>query len=127
MAEPARNFLQVTPVMAVPTLAAGLFFFRDLLGFAVHNEDAGYAYVERDGVGVRVMDHAITQGAAPGNGRYGVYIDVRDVDAVAVELDAKLAAAGVFAHGPADKTYGQREYCVEAPDGNLVVFGQEIA
>jgi hypothetical protein len=29
-------------------------------------------------------------------------------------------------HGPADKPYGQREVCVLAPDGNLLVFGQSI-
>ena len=29
-------------------------------------------------------------------------------------------------HGPADKPYGQRELCVLAPDGNLLVFGQAI-
>jgi len=30
-------------------------------------------------------------------------------------------------HGPADKSSGQRELCVLAPDGNLIVFGQAMA
>jgi hypothetical protein len=30
-------------------------------------------------------------------------------------------------HGPADKSYGQRELVVLAPDGNLIVFGHSIS
>jgi hypothetical protein len=30
-------------------------------------------------------------------------------------------------HGPVNKPYGQRELCILAPDGDLVVFGQAIA
>jgi hypothetical protein len=29
-------------------------------------------------------------------------------------------------HGPANKSYGQRELLVLAPDGNLLAFGQAI-
>jgi hypothetical protein len=29
-------------------------------------------------------------------------------------------------HGPADKSYGQRELLILAPDGNLIVFGQAM-
>lgn len=123
-----RNFEQITPVMAVPDLEEGVAFFRDLLGFTVHIQGGGYAYLDREGVGVRLMDPSITEGAAPGNRRFGVYIDVRDVDAVYAELAPKLAALNKGdVHGPADKPYGQRELCILAPDGNLLVFGQPIA
>ena len=121
------QFIHVTPVLAVPNLDEAVTFFRDLLGFTVHIQDGGYAYVHRETVGVRLMDPSITESVAPGNGRFGVYIDVKDVDAVAAELLPKLHAAGVRTHGPADKPYGQRELCVAAPDGDLVVFGQAIA
>jgi catechol 2,3-dioxygenase-like lactoylglutathione lyase family enzyme len=120
------NFIRVTPVMAVPTLEAGLRFFCTLLDFQSDFVGGGYAYVYRDTVAVRLMDHTLTDGAAPGNRRYGIYIDVEDVDAVAAAHHERLAAAGILTHGPADKPYGQREYCVEAPDGNLVVFGQTL-
>ncbi|RYD81627.1 MAG: VOC family protein, partial [Sphingomonadales bacterium] len=30
-------------------------------------------------------------------------------------------------HGPVDQMYGQRELMIVAPDGNLLVFGQDIA
>ena len=29
-------------------------------------------------------------------------------------------------HGPVDQIYGQREVMIVAPDGNLIVFGQDI-
>jgi hypothetical protein len=29
-------------------------------------------------------------------------------------------------HGRANKEYGQREVCIVAPDGNLIVFAQSI-
>jgi catechol 2,3-dioxygenase-like lactoylglutathione lyase family enzyme len=121
------NFIRSTVVMAVPDLDAGVAFFRDLLGFRVYVQDGGYAYLHRETVGVRLMDPSITGPVAPGNRRFGVYIDVEDVDAVYAELREKLAAmpAGDV-HGPADKLYGQRELCILAPDGNLLVYGQSI-
>lgn len=122
------NFIGSTIVMAVPDLDAGIAFFRDLLGFTAYIHGGGYAYLERDGVGVRLMDPSITGPVAPGNRRFGLYFDVVDIEAVWRELQPKLAAlpAGDV-HGPADKSYGQRELCILGPDGNLVVFGQAIA
>lgn len=124
----AGNIRGVTPVMAVPTLQEGLDFFVGLLGFTVLFEGGDYAYVARDGAGVRLMAHAITDGAAPGNRRYGIYFDVEDVDALAAEWHVGvLGLNGRAVHGPADKPYGQRELCIEGPDGNMVVFGQDMA
>lgn len=123
-----RNFLQTTPVMPVPDLDAALRFFCAVLGWRVLVHGGGYAYVEREGVGMRLMDDTITGGVSPGSRRFGYYIDVRDVDALFAELAPRLSSlpAGDV-HGPADKPYGQRELCILAPDGNLLVFGQAIA
>ncbi len=123
----AGRFIQVTPVMAAPDLDAGVAFFRDLLGFTVHVYGGGYAYLHRETVGVRLMDPSITGDMPPGNRRFGVYIDVRDVDGLYADLKPKLDQLPPGdVHGPADKPYGQRELCILAPDGNLVVFGQAI-
>jgi catechol 2,3-dioxygenase-like lactoylglutathione lyase family enzyme len=122
------NFIQTTTVMAVPDLDQGVAFFRDLLGFTLHVHGGGYAYLHRENVGVRLMDPSITGPVPAGNRRFGLYIDVKDVDAVWAELQSKLAhRTPGDVHGPADKSYGQRELCILAPDGNLVVYGQEIA
>ena len=54
-------------------------------------------------------------------------IDVDDIEALFRELRPALDAMPFgHVHGPADKPYGQREVCVLAPDGNLLVFGQSI-
>lgn len=122
------NFIQITPVMWVPDLDAALFFFTDLLGFRVLVNGGGYAYVDREGVGVRIMDRTIYADVAPGDRRFAHYIDVRNVDALYAELKPKLDGLPPGeVHGPANKPYGQRELCVLAPDGDLVVFGQAIA
>jgi catechol 2,3-dioxygenase-like lactoylglutathione lyase family enzyme len=121
------NFVQTTAVMAVPDLEAGVAFFRDLLGFRVLVQGGGYAYVHRETVGVRLMDRSITGPVAPGVRRFGVYVDVKDVDALYAELRPKLAALPERdVHGPANKPYGQRELCILAPDGDLIVFGHAI-
>jgi catechol 2,3-dioxygenase-like lactoylglutathione lyase family enzyme len=122
------NFLQITPFMHVPDIDAAVRFFEQVLGFTVRVRMDDYAYVEREGAAVRILQNRGEDGAPPGNRRFAYYVDVRDVDALHAELKPKLDAlpAGEV-HGPADKPYGQRELAIVAPDGNLIVFGQAIA
>jgi catechol 2,3-dioxygenase-like lactoylglutathione lyase family enzyme len=113
--------------MWVPDLDAAVAFFTDLLGFRVLVQGGGYAYVAREGVGMRIMDRSIYSGVAPGDRRFAHYFDVRDIDGLYAELKPKLDALPPGdVHGPANKPYGQRELCILAPDGDLVVFGQMI-
>ncbi len=98
-----------------------------MLGFAALFRSPGYAYVEREGCGVRMLENRGDDGAPPGNRRFAYYFDVRDVDALYAELKPVLDALPPGdVHGPADKGYNQRELLVLAPDGNLVAFGQPI-
>ena len=121
------NFLQITPFMHVPDIEAAVAFFRDVLGFEPRWREADYAYVEREGCGIRILQNRGNDGAPPGNRRFCYYVDVRDVDALHAELKPKLDALPAGAvHGPADKPYKQRELLVVAPDGNLIAFGQAI-
>jgi hypothetical protein len=76
--------------------------------------------------GVRLMRPSIAGGVSSGNGRLGVYRDENDVDAATAELLPKRRAVGVRPHGPAI-WYCQREHCMAAREGDLVVFGQAIA
>ena len=128
LATVSANFVQVTPFMHVPDIDAAVTFFEDILGFATLFRSAGYAYVEREGCGVRLLQNHGQDGAPPGNRRFAYYIDVRDVDALYAELKPRLDALPPGdVHGPADKPYNQRELLVLAPDGNLIAFGQAIA
>jgi catechol 2,3-dioxygenase-like lactoylglutathione lyase family enzyme len=123
----AGNILQVTPFMHVPDIDEAVRFFEEVLGFAVRFRMTDYAYVEREGAGIRILQNHGEDGAPPGNRRFAYYLDVGDVDALHAELKAKLDTlpAGDV-HGPADKPYRQRELAIVAPDGNLIVFGQAI-
>jgi catechol 2,3-dioxygenase-like lactoylglutathione lyase family enzyme len=122
------NFIQITPFMHVPDIEAALAFFQDVLGFETPFRMGGYAYVEREGAGIRILQNGGDEGAPPGNRRFAYYyIDVRDVDALYAELKPRLdTLPPADVHGPADKPYDQRELLVLAPDGNLIAFGQAI-
>lgn len=120
------NFLQVTPFLHVADLQKALDFFTDILGFAVPFRQPGYAYIHRETVGFRLLE--TEDGATPpGHRRFAYYVDVRDVDALYAELKPKLDTLPPGdVHGPADKSYNQRELLVLAPDGELIAFGQAI-
>ena len=123
-----KNFLQITPFMWVPNLADALRFLVDGLGFRIGFRSDIYAYVEREGVAIRVCVASDTPGEySPGTRAFRYYIDVTDVLQVLAEIAPKLKAIG---HpgilGPVDQAYGQREIMVIAPDGDLVVYGQAI-
>lgn len=75
-------FIQITPFMHVPDIDAAVAFFRDVLGFDPLYREADYAYLEREGCGIRVLQNRGEDGAPPGNRRFCYYVDVRDVDAL---------------------------------------------
>ncbi|MGD9981644.1 MAG: bleomycin resistance protein [Hyphomonadaceae bacterium] len=120
------NFIRITPFIHVPDIEAAVSFF-ETLGFKTYFRMSDYAYLQRECAGVRLLQNHGDDGAPPSNRRFAYYIDVEDIEALYRELKPVLDAmpAGDV-HGPADKEYGQRELCVLAPDGNLLVFGQSI-
>lgn len=122
-----RNIVQVTPFMHVPDLEAALAFMTGTLGFAVDFRLANYAYVSREGAGLRMLEAGPGDPFRPGTRRFAYYFDCRDVDALYAQLKPRLdELPDGDVHGPADKPYNQRELLVLAPDGNLIAFGQAI-
>ena len=123
------NTLQITPFMHVRDLPGAIAFLEEILGFETSFRMGDeYAYLEREGAGLRVLARADAIVFPRKNGRFAYYIDVRDVDSVYAELREKLDTLPKGdVHGPADKEYGQRELIVRAPDGQLLVFGAAIA
>ena len=121
------NFLQITPFMQVADVEATARFFADILGFEILYRQPGYAYIEREGCGIRMLEAGEGNPLIPGNRRFRYYVDVRDVDGLYAELKPKLdTLPPEDVHGPADKPYGQRELLVKVPDGDLIAFGQGI-
>jgi hypothetical protein len=99
-----------------------------MLGFTLYFRAADYAYVQREAAAFRLLENRGDDGAPPGNRRFCYYIDVEDLDTLHAELKPKLAGLNDGdVHGPVDQIYGQRELMIVAPDGNLLVFGQDIA
>lgn len=121
------NIIQSTAFMHVPDLEAALALMVDRLGFRIDFRMDGYAYVSRDGAGLRMLETGPGNPFQPGNRRFAYYFDCRDVDALHAELKPRLhGLPAQDVHGPADKSYGQRELLILAPDGNLIVFGQAM-
>ena len=122
-----RNVIQITPFMHVRDLEQAL-EFTARLGFEPRVRMSDYAYVEREGAGLRIMAYPDAHLFESGRHRFAYYIDVRDVDAIHAELKPVLdSLPPEHVHGPADKSYGQRELLIRAPDGQLFVFGAAIA
>jgi catechol 2,3-dioxygenase-like lactoylglutathione lyase family enzyme len=123
----AGNTLQITPFMHVRDVGAAVRFFTDVLGFTVRTQSAGYAYVDREGAGIRIQAHDDPAELPPPHRGFAYYVDVEDLDVVLRELGNRLAQLPPGdVHGPVDQAYGQRELLIRAPDGNLVVFGEAI-
>ena len=119
------NIIQVTPFMLVPDIEAALAFMTRILGFGIDHRETGYAYVSREGAGLRIMEAGPGNPFQSGTRRFAYYFDCRDVDALYAELQPQLDTLPKGdVHGPADKPYRQRELLVLAPDGNLIAFGQ---
>lgn len=121
------NFIQLTGFLYVDNLERALTFFNDILGFETRFRRPDYAYVHRETAGFRIWKQPGADAPPRGTRRFAYYIDVRDVDGLYAELKPKLDNLPQGdVHGPMDKSYGQRELLVLAPDGNLIAFGQAI-
>jgi len=115
----------ITPFLRVPDIDATVKFFVGTLGFKISFHVETYAFVYRDDVAFRMVEDE----AMPprGNGRYTSYIDVDDVDALYAELKPKLDLLPARHVTPlCDQPYGQREFAVIGPDGDLIGFGSPI-
>ena len=122
------NLVQTTPFMHVPLekFEAAVQFFEEL-GFSPHRRMRDYAYMEREGCGIRIWGREDAAEAPRGVRNFRYYFDVRDVDALYEELKPKLDQMPEgHVHGPADKPYHERELLILAPDGDLVCFGQRL-
>lgn len=100
------NTLQITPFMHVRDLAGAIGFLERVLGFKTIVSIAEYAYLEREGAGLRVMERPDATVFPADCGRFAYYIDVRDVDSIHEALKSKLDDLPEgHVHGPADKAY----------------------
>lgn len=115
----------ITPFLRVTDADAAVTFFIDILGFKLSIRAGEYALVCRDDVAFRIVEDEPLP--SRGEGRYTSYIDVTDADALFAELKPKLDLLPPDHVVPlCDQPYGQREFAVMGPDGDLIGFGSPI-
>lgn len=121
------NTYQITPFMHVVDFGAALRFLTETLGFTPIISEPSYAYLEREGAGLRLLGgYDPSEVGVPHRG-FAYYIDVKSVETVLEQIGERLAALPEGdVVGPRDQPYGQRELMIRAPDGNLIVFGASI-
>jgi len=122
---PNPGWIQITPFFGVAKIEPALAFYRYVLGFSVWHPGGGYAYAERDLIGIRLIE--LDNDALNPPGCSHAYCDVRDVENLFAELKDRLLPLSAQSWGrPKDHAYGQREFWVRDPDGNLITFGQGV-
>lgn len=123
--EKRRNIVQICPFLAVADIAASIAFYTEVLGFTCYVNEDGYAYLERERAGIRLL---APDGTGPDvRGKTLVYVDVHNLDEIWGEIETKLEALSRDRwSAPKDQPYGIRELMVRDPDGNTLIFAQGI-
>ena len=107
-------------VFVVSDIAAGLAYYRDVLGFQVtfgYGQPLSYACLCRDEVALHLLASSRTK-RLPGHGAICVF--VRDVDQIYAEVSGRGAR---LLNQPEDRDYGMRDFDVVDTDGNQLTFG----
>ena len=123
----AENIHQVTPMLHVHDFAEGLDFFTRILGFEITFSMDLYAYLERGGAAIRLLEDKHQSKVCKDKAWVTVYVDVHDVDALFREYEERLSALPVEdVQKPRNQPWNQRDLQVRMPDGNWLTFGQEL-
>lgn len=113
-------------VLAVPDLSRSGAFYRDVLGFEVHEMgDPGWRMFVRDAC--RIMAGACPDAmpaAETGDHSYFAYLEVDDVDAWYQRV---TGAGGDICKQLASEPWNMREFGVRTVDGHRIMIGQDLA
>ncbi len=104
------------PELPLGNVAAGVAYYRDVLGFHVNYAQENLGVMDRDEITLVLIDRTASH-----TGIGSCYFYVNDVDTLHAELVAKGAnVAGL----PVSQPWGLREFRVLDPEGNRLTFGQ---
>lgn len=113
-------------VIAVQDLAKSARYYRDVLGFEVHEiGDPGWRFFTKDECFIMAGEcrDAIPPGDL-GDHSYFAYIVVDDIDAWHDELRTRHAE---IMHPLASKPWRMREFGIRTVDGHRIMFGSPLA
>jgi uncharacterized glyoxalase superfamily protein PhnB len=126
----AARITDATPVLLVRDVVKAAAHYVDKLGFSVDRfwgEPPTFTIAKRDGVFIMLNQVGAGDDFRPNgayDGRFSVYVDVNDADAMHAEFQAK--GADIICE-PEDQPYMMREFQVRDLDGHLLGFGSDIS
>ena len=124
------QFRAVSPILLVADVVKAVAYYTDALGFRVPRmwgAPPTFCIPQRDGIAVmlnQIGPGDIVRPNSSYNGRFDVYFDVADADALHAEL--KASGAHVVCE-PEDQPYEMREFQVRDLDGHLLAFGHDLS
>jgi uncharacterized glyoxalase superfamily protein PhnB len=125
-----RQIRDATPVLLVKDVVKAAAYYTDKLGFKCERfwgEPPAFTIIWRDGVALMLNQVGPGDTFRPNadyDGRFSVYIDVGDADALYAEFQAKGAD---IVCPPEDQPYMMREFQVRDLDGHLLGCGHDIS
>jgi uncharacterized glyoxalase superfamily protein PhnB len=126
----AAQIRDATPVLLVKDVVKAAGYYTDKLGFTVERfwgEPPMFTIARRDGVFLMLNQVGAGDDFRPNgayDGRFSVYVDVNDADAMHAEFQGN--GADIVCE-PEDQPYMMREFQVRDLDGHLLGFGHNIA
>ncbi len=113
------QFDGISPTFFVTDLRAALAFYRDGLCFELGwmwGEPPTHANVCKGPVSLNLTLDPVRVGMGE------AYVGMRDIDTYWADLRRRSVSCGDLA----DRAYGMRDFLVTDPNGNRLVFGEEI-
>jgi catechol 2,3-dioxygenase-like lactoylglutathione lyase family enzyme len=121
--------MNIIPCMRCKNMAESVAFYTQVLDFELvgtwpETGDPAFSRLKRVGAELTLSSHS-------GDGVFGnkAYVVVPNVDALFQQfiqrgLDTSAKKESPVHRGPTDQTWGTREFYVDDPSGNSLIFGQ---
>jgi len=111
--------LYLSPMIPSFNIPATVDFFASLFGFQAARDDGNYVILYKDNLTIHILN------AGEGIGQMEFYLVVDDIDKLWEGINNWLD--GIKVKAPFDREYGMREFHIEVPYTNTLMFvGQVI-
>lgn len=114
----------LSPMIPVAEMGRSIGFYREVLGFEVTMESAGYSMLTRDGVSLHLTRAVEGAEAAARRGEMSIYLEVQEIESLwshVARFKDRYRIRDLF-----DREYGMREFHIVDPDDCLIFVGEKI-